>query len=604
MLVSIVVSLVIALTPGGSQYTFPPVWGGGGPDSFGYRYFDSDTVCPEAPTYNWISIKGIGTRVTGLGDDNVVGPVDIGFDFPYYWYRVRQIYIGSNGYIAFHDNALAASPFPRIPAPNRPNNTVAPMMSDIDCSPPGSPNGSVWYWRSANNDTFIVEYDSVRFWSTGGNNTFQIILSRPDSSITFQYKEQSGAPYNGWVPDANQCGIENVSGRIGLNYLSGNIPPGNMYHPELAVKFIPPESTTLQVHDAAVRNAMNDRSGGMFVINGQPLTFWAVIANTGNQPEAEFKTVVRVRNQVGSVLFVDSTTVSALNPAETDSVVFPRTWTPTSNGVYSIQAISKLPGDAVPGNDTATIELRVVTLPATLTYDRGTPTNSMYWNGPGGFGNRFVPPVYPCSITSARVYMSATTTTPCAIGIYDDNGIGGSPGDTLYITTVQVGTANWYTVTPPSPIVIEDGAFFVGATSTVTGSPSFGMDSVLPLSYQGWEYTGVWAPSRDASMRDVMANATVSGTVGIVELTPEALPVLRTLEVNPNPASDAVTVRFVNPTGSERTVELYNALGTVMRSSAVQNDRVVFDTRQLPAGVYFVRVTNSDYSVAKLVIQR
>lgn len=603
MIVTLVVSVMLTVTPGGVKSTLPPVWGGGGPDSFGYRYLDSDTVCPGAPTYNWVNIKGIGTRVTGLGDDNVVGPFDIGFDFPYYWYRVRQVYIGSNGYIAFHDNALNASPFPRIPSPVRTNNTLAVLMSDLDPSPSGSPNGSVWYWTSPGNDTFIVEYDSIRFWSTGGNNTFQIILSRPDSSITFQYKEQSGAPYNGWVPDANQCGIENVSGRIGLNYLSGNIPPGNMYHPELAVKFIPPESTTLQVHDAAVRNAMNDRSGGMFSINGRPITFWAVIQNTGNQSEGQFKAYVRVRSQSGSVLFMDSALVRALNPAETDSVVFPRTWTPTTNGVYYLQAISKLPGDAVPVNDTVTIELRIVTLPTTLTYDRGTPTNSMYWNGPGGFGNRFVPPVYPCTVTAARVYMQATTTTPCAIGIYDDNGPGGSPGDTLYIATVQVLNADWYTVTPPSPIVIEDGAFFVGATSAVTGSPSFGMDSVPPLSYQGWEYTGVWAPSRDAAFRDVMANATVSGRVGVIELTPERVPVRRALKVSPNPASERVNVHLLNPAGGEKTAQLYNALGNVVACAAVENGGAVFSVRLLPAGVYFVRVADNGYPVTKVIIQ-
>ena len=48
----------------------PTPWGGGGPDSFGYRYLDSDTICPGAPTFNWVSIKGIGTRITTLGDDN------------------------------------------------------------------------------------------------------------------------------------------------------------------------------------------------------------------------------------------------------------------------------------------------------------------------------------------------------------------------------------------------------------------------------------------------------------------------------------------------------------------------------------------------------
>lgn len=602
MAVTIFCAVIIALSPAGTGGQLPPVWGGGGPDSFGYRYLDSDTVAPGAPVYNWIEIKRVGTRVTGLGDDNVVGPFDIGFDFPYYWYRVNKVYIGSNGYIAFHDNSLNASPFQRIPSPARSNNTLAAMMSDLDPSPSGSPNGSVWVWTSADHDTFIVQYDSIRFWNTGGNNTFQIILSRPDSSITFQYKEQSGAPYNGWVPDANQCGIENVSGRIGLNYLSGNIPPGNMYHPGLAVRFFPPESTTLRVHDAAVRNAMNDRSGGMFALNGRPITFWAVIQNTGNQSEPEFRTVARVRNQAGSVMFIDSTTVRPLNPSETDSVVFPRTWTPTTNGVYTIQVISKLPGDAVPVNDTVTIELRVVTLPTTLTYDRGTPTNSMYWNGPGGFGNRFVPPVYPCSISSARVYMQATTSTPVAIGIYDDNGPGGSPGDTLYIATVTVLNADWYTITPPSPIVITEGAFFVGATSEVTGSPSFGMDSVPPLSYQGWEYTGVWAPSRDASMRDIMANATVSGRVGLLELTPEPVRMPAQLVVAPNPGRGLLRLTLSDGSGTE--VEVYDATGKLVSTVLLREGTGTLDARRLAGGIYFARVANGGSTVAKVTVTR
>ncbi len=603
MIVTLVVSFLITLSPVGVKNTLLPVWGGGGPDSFGYRYLDSDTVCEGAPTYNWIDIKGVGTRVTDLGDDNVVGPFDIGFDFPYYWYRVNKVYVGSNGYIAFHDNRLNAHPFPAIPSPSGTNNTVAAMMSDLDPSASGSPSGSVWVWTSSDNDTFIVQYDSIGFWhpsDTNGNNTFQIILSLPDSSITFQYKEQTGQPYNGWLPDGNQCGIENVSGRIGLNYLSGNIPPGNMYHANLAVKFIPPESTTLQIHDAAVRNAMNDRSGGMFAVNGRPITFWGVIANTGNQPEAAFRAIVRVRTLAGSVVFIDSTTVQALNPGETDSVVFPRAWTPTSNNTYFLQVISKLPGDAVPINDTATVELRVVTMPAVLGYDRGTQTHMWAWNGPGGYGCRFVPPVYPCSITSVRMYLGATTTTPCAIGIFDDNGIGGSPGDTLYITTVQVSAQNWYTVTPPNPIVIEDGAFFVGGISAIASAPSFGHDSVPPISNQSWEFTGVWAPSRH--QQDAMANATVSGPVGVTELRPEIVPTPRRLDVSPTPATGFA--RFTVNAPLDARVDLFDATGKLVRSVHLEKGVGLLDTRGLRCGIYFARVADNGSSVAKVIVSR
>ena len=79
-------------------------------------------------------------------------------------------------------------------------------------------------------------------------------------------------------------------------------------------------------------------------------------------------------------------------------------------------------GDMLIANDSATLELHVVTMPATLSYDGGAPGSTMYWNGPGGFANRFVPPVYPCSIMSGRVYMGMqlTPSNP-SVGIFDDD---------------------------------------------------------------------------------------------------------------------------------------------------------------------------------------
>jgi len=223
---------------------------GGGPDSFGYRYLDSDTACPGSPVFSWVNVKGIGTRVTGLGDDNYAGPFGLGFEFPYYGYLVDTVFVGADGYITFTHAGLPGLPPNPIPDTSEPNNTVAPLLSDLDCSV----GGSVWYWTSPDNDSFIIQYDSIRFWSTGGNNTFEIILSRPDSTITIQYKEQSGASYGGWAPENNQTGIENSSGEIGLNYLAGTVPSQNMYHGSLAVRFIPPDSALPGVNDVAVRD--------------------------------------------------------------------------------------------------------------------------------------------------------------------------------------------------------------------------------------------------------------------------------------------------------------------------------------------------------------
>jgi len=599
MFVTLLSIALVALTPGGTMPSSAPVLpGGGGPDTYGYKYLDSDTTAPGAPTYNWMSIKGVGTQVAGLGDDNTAGPFPIGFDLPYYWYRVDEVIVGSNGYITFGDKAANASEFKPVPSPQRPNNQLAALLSDLD----PSVGGSVWYWSNGA-DSFIVEYDSIAFWSTGGNNTFQIILTKADSSITFQYKEQSGAPYNGWAATSNQTGIENVSGQIGLNYLSGTTPPGNVIHTDLAVRFFPPESTMLQVHDAGVRNAMNDISGGVFAIKDRPLSFWSVVKNFGNQSEAEYKTYFKVQRQNGAVLFADSMTAQASGPGDVESLALAGTWRPSTNGVYVIKVYTKMTGDMVPVNDTATVELRVVTLPGTLTYDSGTPGNSMSWNGPGGFGNCFIPPVYPCSISAIRQHMTSTGTANVLMAIYDDDGSGGSPGTILFGDTVAVSAANWYSITLPTPVVITDGAFFVGSVSETSSDPSYGMDSVPPLSYQGWENTNVWGPSRDAPVRDVCANATVSGPVGVFEwLQPTPAPVPARIDVNPNPFGGMTNIRLLNPTGLETAIELYDATGSIVRTLSLSRGQATLDGRHLADGIYFARVAGTEAPVAKVIV--
>ncbi|MFO7651876.1 MAG: hypothetical protein R6X13_11120 [bacterium] len=610
MIVSILAIALVSVFPVNPGNVGAPVLpGGGGPDAYGYRYLDSDTTAPGAPTYNWVSIKGAGTRITSLGDDNVAGPFSIGFDFPYYWYRVNSVYVGSNGYITFGDPGLNASPFNGVPNIARTNNTLAMLMSDLECSSGGSPNGSVWYWTNTAADTFIVEYDSIRFWSTGGNNTFQVILSKRDSSITFQYKEQSGAPFQGWAPTSNQTGIENVSGSLGLNYLSGTIPPGNMYHTNLAVRFFPPDSTNYQVHDAGVKKAMNEKTAGFFGVNNRPQRFWGVFRNFGNQPEAAFKAYAKVARSTGSVVFFDSVNVRAMNPGEQDSLWFPNAYTPTTAGVYVLSIYTRMTGDVMPSNDSAKIEYRVVTMPATLGYDRGTPTAAMSWNGPGGFGNFFYPPVYPCSVSAIRIYAQSASSVTAALGLFDDNGPGGSPGDTLYIQNINVSAANWYSLTLPSPAVITEGGFFVGSMSETSSDPSYGMDSVPPLSYQGWEFTGVWAPGRDAPRQDVMANATVSGPVGLMELTPAPVRPRSGISVNPNPFGTLTTLKLENALGSETGVEIYDATGSVVRTVPVERGNARFDGRDaagrmLPEGVYFARVCGTSSPVAKVIIAR
>ena len=110
--------------------------GSGGPDAYGYTWKDSDE--PGGPVYQWTDITTTGTFVSGLGDDNVVGPYILATNFNYYWYTVKKVWVGSNGYISFGNNNIAAA-FPLIPTPGGGNDFVAGMMSDLTFSGAGNP---------------------------------------------------------------------------------------------------------------------------------------------------------------------------------------------------------------------------------------------------------------------------------------------------------------------------------------------------------------------------------------------------------------------------------------------------------------------------------
>jgi hypothetical protein len=499
--------VLVSATLGPVTMPVAPPLDGGGPDAYGYTWIDSDTTAPGAPVFQWQSIRTIGTRITGLGDDNVVGPFPLGFDFPYYWYRVNSVYVGSNGYVAFGDRTLYAASFRQLPDAPRPNNVLAAYMADLDFSALGSP-AKAFHWTSADNDTFIVEYDSVPVWNSAGSyKTFQIILSRPDSSITYQYLLRRG-PRN---PSGNlSIGIENVTGSVGLSYLFNSVPVRDTIHDSLAVRFYPPATSSMIVHDLATWRVMNEENGGVFLLNGTPNRFWAKIKNAGNQSESSIPVYCYVKDLTGTVVYHDTQTIATSSPGQIDSIAFDPAWTPAVNGVYTLTVIADLTGDIFRGNDTIPVETRVVTYPAELSYDRGVAHQAMYWNGNyGGFGNRFVPSSYPVQIEGIRANLTSSTAIQCTMWLLAE-APGGGPGTVLGAGEITVeGSSIWYQTDFSPPVTITSGAFFVGVTSHALEAPSYSMDTSKPISRQSWEFTGLWAPNRDLENQDPMMRALV-----------------------------------------------------------------------------------------------
>jgi len=586
--------------------------GAGGPDAYGYRWIDNDTTGPtNVPTYRWLDISTIGTRVSGLGDDNVVGPFPIGFNFPYYWYRVNNFYIGSNGYIAFGDNQLAASPFTNLPNPARPNNVLAPLLSDLEFASFGlGDTAKCYYWTNTASDTCVISYINVRFWNSAPiaqRCTFQIVLSKPDSSVTFQYKRIGGAPYNGWGPTANTTGIENILGTVGLSYLNGVLPAQNTLHETLAVRFYPPQTTSYQVYDVGILNALNENSGGVFFYTNFPRTLWAKIKNSGNQPISSCTVFCRVRNASNAVVYTDTIITSAMASGQVDSITFTPDWTPTATDVYRSVFRTRIGNDMFVGNDSVIIETRVVSYPSELMYDDGTNDYAWSWaGGGGGIGNKFIPPRYPCRITTAKANLSATTAATCTLLVYAADGPGGMPGTVLGRGNISVTstTPAWYQITLDQ--TINSGAFFVGVTSSPPAAISFICDTSSPHSYQGWEYTGVWAPHRDQATYDVEMRAMVN-LAGIEELLPIGISTPRIeLKVYPNPFANNTKIQFTNRISPFGIVEIYNAVGEKVTKLTTSEEFIIWNGtdhsgRKTSPGVYFVKLRAEDAPIIKIL---
>jgi subtilisin family serine protease len=185
----------------------------GGPDEFGYMWFDSNE--PGGPVFDWIDISGMGQPLTFTDDQNQ-GPFDLGFTMQFYDNYFNSIRICSNGWLSFTSTNITYSN-DEIPDSSEPNDLIAAFWDDLNPS-----DGGTIYFYTNGVDTAIVQYDNIPHYGGSGVYTFQVILTS-DGNITYQYLSMTG------LLDSHTIGIENSAGSIGLqvvynqNYVTDNL---------------------------------------------------------------------------------------------------------------------------------------------------------------------------------------------------------------------------------------------------------------------------------------------------------------------------------------------------------------------------------------------
>ncbi len=499
----------------------------GGPDQYGYTWKDSNE--PGGPSYQWWDITTIGTQLGGLGDDNFIGPVSLGNLYPYYWYNVSKCWVGSNGYISFGPGNLAAN-FPAIPNPTGVNNYIAGHMADLTFLGINNP-GKVFFY--ANADSFCIEYQNVPYWDPNspgysGSSTFEIIMSRADSSITVNFMSSTGFSQSNF-----STGIENVSGNMGLQ------PLVTQPAPAYTVKYYYPQNTTYLVVDATVSWNGNDANGGIFVPNlTGPYTLTTEVMNQGNVNLPQLDVAGKVTTVAGNVLVSDAYQVPpGLAPAQNVLINFPNaTYSPTTLGTKRfVTTIAPVFMDSIPINDSIVQEIVVVdttiqTIRLCYTDNHINPVlSSISWNGgQGGVGVYVAPPTYPARIVSTNFILATAPASGIAFyaKVFDDDGPNGTPGtllDSVAVMGTQIVPYSVCTVPLSSPVTINSGGVYIEwemATTTV----AIAQDLTPPFSRQTYEVFSIyWSTYRDYQNCDFFIGADYQKAfpedVGVTQIT-------------------------------------------------------------------------------------
>jgi len=586
----------------------------GGPDAFGYIWRNNADA--QGPAYTWNDIKATGTQITGLGDDNSVGTINLNWSFRYYWTNYNKITIGSNGWIGFTGNpGNIAAPFPALPAVAA-KSTISPLLADLTFTQTNSslvPGCSAWYWTN-NVDMFVVQYDSVPYWVNtasgyAGRYTFQVILSGADSSITFQYKvAQAGTPVY-TASEGSATGICNSSGQIGLQVLPSLTFPTAM----TAVKFYYPNPVTYQVFDATPAWNQNTANGGFFIVNGSSVNLISDIANAGNQPLSNIAAAGQLFDVSLTQVWSDNLSVSSLAAGADTMFTYPTAYTASTTGTYLYRSTSTVTGDINPANDITDVEMVVVDTTLStiaLSYvSAAPPATQNSWGGNGGQGIYIEPPFYPATITSLDFMVTSSGPTGYhLVQIVDDNGPGNSPGTVLFLDSVAasaavIGVYNNVPVT--SSVAITSGGVYVAWFENGDTLSAIGTDGSLPLSNRNYEIIGgSWANYRNNSVEDMMIQVNIDNNVAVNDLSGNTF----TVEQNyPNPSSDYTMIDFTLLTNSDVQFSVINMIGQNMEainlgSQSAGTHTLKMNTSKLTSGIYFYTIKVSDNEITKKMV--
>ena len=207
------------------EYVLSGVEENGGPDDFGYVWFDSNDS--NGPEFNWTEVSDTATQLSFTHNCVATELMDIGFEFPFYGETYSQLRINPNGWVGFgSDNETWLNT--RVPSSGAPYPALLAFWDDLHPLDVEGGGGEVYY--EAYEDSLVVWYHNVEHWETNpGTYDFQIIMYS-NGDVLYQYNTVTGAV------ESQTIGMQNSDTSIATQVVfnSGYVENG------LAIKFINP----------------------------------------------------------------------------------------------------------------------------------------------------------------------------------------------------------------------------------------------------------------------------------------------------------------------------------------------------------------------------
>jgi ELWxxDGT repeat protein len=151
-------------------------------------------------------ISGTGTTITGLTNDNFVGPFNIGFDFSFWGTPYSQFYMGSNGLISFGSGK--AGPYGTTIPNSDATNSILFANADLNCSR-DTPTINYFVSGFAPNRILVVNFKNVQLHNNFTNRTsVQIQLFETSNKIEIHSTNNVSGGYSRTI------GVENNDGSV------------------------------------------------------------------------------------------------------------------------------------------------------------------------------------------------------------------------------------------------------------------------------------------------------------------------------------------------------------------------------------------------------